>query len=246
MREARAAAAVSHPQYLPDLRDRRARRRSVPGDGAARGAGARRSPRRRPDGAGRGARYRDHDPLGARGAAPSIDRASRSEAVERLPVGARRQAARFRAGAAVLADGGRHRAHRARRAPGHAALHGAGAGARRGRRRAHRSLRRRLAAVRDAERPAGLQQRGADRRPARRPARSAARARGLDCRRGCGSRDPARDDEGAEGTLPVGAGDGARSAPLPGQGRYRWQRRGARDDAPDGAAIPHPAAGAVD
>ena len=161
-----------------------------------------------------------------------LDRASRSEAVERLPLRARRQAARLRAGASVRAHGRRHRADAAGRPARHAALHGAGAGARGRGGCAHRSLRRRLAAVRDAERPAGVQRRRADRGAARRAARSAAGARRLAGGRGRRPRHPARADEVAEGALPVGRGDGPRSAPLPGEGRSRraaWSRARRRD-----------------
>ena len=97
----------------------------------------------------------------ARGAPRERHRPPRPQALERLPHPARREAARLRPRApaaarahAVARD--RHRAHAARPARGHAALHGARAGARPRRRRPHRPLRGRGDPVRGARGPPGV------------------------------------------------------------------------------------------
>ena len=142
MREARTAAAVSHPHICQTLRDRRARRRAVSGDGAARGPVAGGSPGRRAAAAGRSDRDGDRGAVGARRAAPAVDRAPRPQAVERVPLArtassCSTSASRGLSTRSVLDDDGADAAGHAAR---HAAVHGARAGARRRRGRAHRPL----------------------------------------------------------------------------------------------------------
>ena len=87
-------------EHLPDLRDRRRHRRALHRDGAARGRAALRAPAARAVERGRGGAGRPRDARGPGRAPRPRHRPSRSEAVERVPHAARREAARLRPGAA--------------------------------------------------------------------------------------------------------------------------------------------------
>ena len=141
-RRDRAATAVARGQSrgerepserLPDLRNRRGRRPAVHRDGAP---GRRSAGRAAATGAvepvGGGADRPGHAGCALR-VARSRDRASRPEAVQRIPDRPRREAARLRpreAGAGRIAQHG-HRADAHGDRGGHAAIHGARAGDRR-------------------------------------------------------------------------------------------------------------------
>ena len=216
-------------QRLPDLRDRRGRRPRLHRHGAARGRGAGGPPRpRRADGGG-GPADRARRAGGAGRAARARHRPPRSEAVERLPDHARRQAARLRPGPARA---GRRRRPRRRPDPdrhrdGHAALHVARAGGRRAGRSAERPVRGRHDPVRDAGRAAGVRRQVDRRGAARDPLRAAAGADRIAGGRGRRSRDPAGDGQAAGRSPGLGRRDGRRAA--------RDPRHRERIDAGDGA-----------
>ena len=132
-REARAGGERQSSEHLPDLRDRRGRRRAVHRDGAAGGRDAGRAPAAGTAERVAGGAGRPRDAGRARGPARSRHRPPRSQAVERVPDPARREAARLRPGAAParseVAQPATANLTRTGVAGRHAALHGARAGA---------------------------------------------------------------------------------------------------------------------
>ena len=174
-------------------------------------------------------------------------RASRSQAVERLPHHHRPEAARLRTRPAGDA-GGRHRppAHRGRNVRGHAAVHLARAARGRPGRRTHRSVLGGGRGLRDALRPAAVLGRDpAGARPCR-DVRGAARPH----RRGGGRRRrphaASRPGQGAGGSLSHGAAVCRRSAGGAGARRERTDGGGAADPAAGRAAVPAAQAGCRD